>query len=60
MIGTWDTQSDLEPILVQLGDLLTRYRALTAQLDRLLEDLAQIERDIAAQRTALETLCSGN
>jgi len=46
--------------VVQLGDLLTRYRALTAQLDRLLEDLAQIERDIAAQRTALETLCSGN
>jgi len=51
---------DVASILAQLGDLLTRYRALTAQLDRLLEDLAQIERDIAAQRTALEALCLGS
>jgi len=54
-----DADSDLAPILAQLGDLLTRYRALTAQLDRLLEDLAQIERDIAAQHAALRVLCLG-
>ena len=45
-------------ILTQLGNLITRYRALTVQLDRLLDELEQIEREITIQRTALEVLCS--
>lgn len=49
-----------EPILTQLVDILTRYRVLTVQLDRLLRELEQIERGIAAQRAAMEALCSAN